>query len=125
MSKRKKKARKKALRAAVRRALAKSAGPAFVTKAARPGVVTKAAARMARQTAGMVLCSQGRHWNRPGGNLCAECLELMPGVRVPPMEWIGKSAFATGFWEREMARSPDPSVRELYNRMRYGEGGAA
>jgi hypothetical protein len=38
---------------------------------------------------------------------------------------MGKSALATEYWRRQMAGRPDPSVRELYSRMRYGEGGGA
>jgi hypothetical protein len=103
------------MQASLRKAVAATRGPAFIGKAA---------ARMASSTAGMAMCGKG-HWNRREANCCSTCAELMPGVSVPPMGLIGKSALATEYWRREMARSPDPSVRELYNRMRYGEGGAA
>jgi hypothetical protein len=99
------------------RSVQKAAAPA-------PAFITKSAARYAAKTAGMVACGKG-HWNRPGGNLCSECLELMPGVRVPPMEWIGKSAFATRFWARQLKNSPASADREQFNKMLYGQNGGA
>ena len=95
-------------------------------KAAAPAFITKSAARYAASTAGKVQCGRG-HWNTPGFSHCAHCPELMPGVPVPPLEHMNKSALAFNFWTREWGNSPDPAKREMVNKARYGglNGGAA
>jgi hypothetical protein len=96
-----------------------------VQKAAGRTLITKAAARFAASTAGMVECGQG-HLNRPGGTVCTTCTDPMPGVPVPPMSMIGKSAFADEHWRKDLASSPDPEKREIYQQARYrANGGAA
>lgn len=74
--------------------------------------------------AAVAYCGQG-HPNRPGGNCCVRCSAPMPGVVVPPLSAVTKSAFARQFWAREVGGSPDPGLRELLNSMIYGNGGAA
>jgi hypothetical protein len=91
------------------------AGPAFVSKSAR---------KFAAKTAGMVQCPGG-HLNRPGGNCCSTCAQPMPGVRVPPLSAVTKSAFANEFWKRELGSSPDPGMRELYRQALWGQNGGA
>jgi hypothetical protein len=98
------------------RSVQKAAAPA-------PAFISKAAVRYAEKTAGMVPCASG-HLNRPGGNCCTSCGGKMPGVPVPPMEWIGKSAFATRFWS-PLRNSSDQEDRELFNKMFYGGNGGA
>jgi hypothetical protein len=106
---------RKGMAANIRKAVAAAAGPSFIGKSA--GV--------------KVQCPACGHENRRGGNLCTECLELMPGVRVPPVSDIGspdaaKAAFATNFWTRRYGNDPDPAKREMVNKRRYGglNGGA-
>ena len=90
--------------ARLRKAVAAQArAAAFITKAAAPGAA---------------YCPFGHRQVRAGGNVCCEC--TVPLVPVPPMSLIGKSAFATGHWERELADSPDSGRRELWQQLRYG-----
>jgi hypothetical protein len=93
--------------AGLRKAVAAAPGPSFIGKASAG--------------AGVAWCARG-HPNRPGGNCCTTCGQAMPGVLVPPMGLVGKSAFATQFWQRELGNSPDPGLRELVQKMLY-EGG--
>jgi hypothetical protein len=38
---------------------------------------------------------------------------------------VTKSAFADNFWERRLADSPDPAMREMYWRARWGQDGGS
>jgi hypothetical protein len=96
---------KAGLNANLRKAVAAQPGARFVTKAAGGPPVT--------------YCAVG-HRQLPGGNLCSECIELMPGVRVPSM--TEKTAFARGYWERELGDSPDRGIQELLQQMIYQGG---
>jgi hypothetical protein len=94
--------------AGLRKAVAAAPGPSFTGKSAQ---------------AATAWCPVG-HPNRPGGNCCTTCGQAMPGVLVPPMGLVGKSAFATEYWRRELGNSPDPGLRELVQKMLYPEGGS-
>jgi len=89
---------------------------ARVRKTAAP-VLTKSARAVLKSAT--VQCGRG-HWNRPGGACCTVCGDLMPGIAVPPVEWVGKSALATNFWETQYGNSPDPGLREMVRKARYG-----
>jgi hypothetical protein len=92
--------------AGLRKAVAVAAGPSFTGKSASPSTAW----------------CPGGHPNRPGRNCCTSCGQAMSGVLVPPMGLVGKSAFATQFWQRELGNSPDPGLRELVQKMLYEEG---
>jgi hypothetical protein len=99
---------KAGLNANLRKAVAAAAGPSFTGKAAA-----------GPQAA---WCSKG-HPSRPGGTCCTSCGDLMPGVPVPPLSAVGKSAVARNFWTAQLGNSPRPADRELLYQALYGENG--
>jgi hypothetical protein len=94
--------------AALKKAAAGTRGPAFIGKSSARAAVA--------------LCAAG-HPNRPGGNVCTSCAALMPGVPVPPLSAVGKSALAANYWQGQLGNSHDPAERELYQRLLGGQGG--
>ena len=118
--------------------LGKSAGAgggSFVGKKSkkRARALRKAAARrLVTKSAPTVQCLVCGFGNRPGNNLCANCVEPMPGMVIPPLSdlaspHVNKAAFAERVWGGMYGNSPDPALREMVNKARYGglNGGAA
>jgi hypothetical protein len=93
-----------------------------IRKGAGPAIARKEAARFAAKTAGMVPCHDG-HLNEPGGNCCVDCGNPMPGVPVPPLSAVNKSAFAYNFWVPRLRYSHSSDDREMLNKALYGQNG--